>query len=109
MKWLSDSIFFRCLGLISVLTVAGITVASCNSPSSLSNEEALSLHSDNKAHNSRNDRLRIVAFGDSLTAGLGVSPNESYPARLPRMQEWLERLQQVVCEEWIGFLMETQK
>ena len=39
MKWLSDSIFFRCLGLISILTVAGITVASCNSPSSLSNEE----------------------------------------------------------------------
>lgn len=28
------------------------------------------------------DRPRIVAFGNSLTAGLGVSPNESYPARL---------------------------
>jgi acyl-CoA thioesterase-1 len=30
------------------------------------------------------DRPRIVAFGDSLTAGLGVSPEESYPAELQR-------------------------
>ena len=27
---------------------------------------------------------RIVAFGNSLTAGLGVSPDQSYPARLQR-------------------------
>lgn len=27
---------------------------------------------------------RIVAFGNSLTAGLGVSPDESYPAQLQR-------------------------
>ena len=27
-------------------------------------------------------RPRIVAFGDSLTAGLGVRPEEAYPARL---------------------------
>jgi len=30
------------------------------------------------------DRPRIVAFGDSLTAGLGVAPEEAYPARLQR-------------------------
>ena len=31
---------------------------------------------------SEDDRPRIVAFGDSLTAGLGVSAEETYPARL---------------------------
>lgn len=30
------------------------------------------------------DRPRIVAFGDSLTAGLGVATEETYPARLQR-------------------------
>jgi acyl-CoA thioesterase-1 len=30
------------------------------------------------------DRPRIVAFGDSLTAGLGVAAEDAYPARLQR-------------------------
>lgn len=33
-----------------------------------------------------NDLPRIVAFGDSLTAGLGVTPDEAYPAQLA---QWL--------------------
>lgn len=36
---------------------------------------------------SRDDWPKIVAFGDSLTAGLGVSPEESYPFQL---QQWLD-------------------
>ena len=33
---------------------------------------------------SNSDRPRIVAFGDSLTAGLGVGAQETYPAQLQR-------------------------
>ena len=33
---------------------------------------------------SNTDRPRIVAFGDSLTAGLGVGAEETYPAQLQR-------------------------
>ena len=33
------------------------------------------------------ERPRIVAFGDSLTAGLGVAADEAYPARLQRRLE----------------------
>ena len=97
MKWLGVSFIFRCVGLISVLTLAGITVASCGTPSSLNNEEALPFRTDNNVPSSRNDRLRIVAFGDSLTAGLGVSPNESYPARL----------QEVIDEAGYEFFIEN--
>lgn len=35
----------------------------------------------------REDRPRIVAFGDSLTAGLGVAQEEAYPAQLQRRLE----------------------
>lgn len=33
---------------------------------------------------SEDDRPKIVAFGDSLTAGLGVAADETYPAQLQR-------------------------
>lgn len=36
------------------------------------------------AQPSADDRPRIVAFGDSLTAGLGVATDETYPAELQR-------------------------
>ena len=35
----------------------------------------------------REERLRIVAFGDSLTAGLGVAQEDTYPVQLQRRLE----------------------
>lgn len=41
-------------------------------------------------------RPRIVAFGDSLTAGLGVSRDEAYPAQLQRRLDGLDYRYRVI-------------
>ena len=45
---------------------------------------------------STGDRAKIVAFGDSLTAGLGVTPEEAYPAQLQRKLQALGHEYQVI-------------
>lgn len=64
---------------------------SASQPSS----EELSLHDPVPATPTDN-RPRIVAFGDSLTAGLGVSPAQSYPTQLQKRLEALGYSYQVV-------------
>ncbi len=52
---------------------------------------------------SNNDRPRIVAFGDSLTAGLGVGAEETYPAQLQRRLDSRGGIpRQAACGESIG-------
>ena len=46
--------------------------------------------------NNTDNRPRIVAFGDSLTAGLGVPPAQSYPMQLQKRLEALGYSYQVV-------------
>jgi acyl-CoA thioesterase I len=46
--------------------------------------------------NNTDNRPRIVAFGDSLTAGFGVSPAQSYPMQLQKRLEALGYSYQVV-------------
>ena len=45
---------------------------------------------------SQDPRPRIVAFGDSLTAGLGVSADESYPAQLQQRLDALRYRYRVI-------------
>jgi len=49
-----------------------------------SETEATKRSQTSATHQDKTERPRIVAFGDSLTAGLGVPPEESYPSRLQR-------------------------
>ena len=63
----------RTLGQVFVASFITLLLATTSPPI------ARSAGADNN-----NDRPRIVAFGDSLTAGLGVAAEETYPAQLQR-------------------------
>jgi acyl-CoA thioesterase-1 len=65
------------LVLMAIATLLAVT--GCNSSASPWNAEPL------KKENTTDVEGVIVAMGDSLTAGLGVAPQESYPAQLEKL------------------------
>ena len=76
----------RCVGLCLLVSWA----AGCDAPPPASGESArppVSVDVPEGGRTYPDGTPRIVALGDSLTAGLGVAPGEAYPARL---QEKLE-------------------
>lgn len=64
-----------------LVTIAPVTASSLSPATQASTPLAMN------DSTSTADQPRIVAFGDSLTAGLGVGPAESYPAQLQRRLE----------------------
>ena len=69
----------RCLGLLSLL----LTVSACASDERAA-EPAPRAAVSVPATTAAPSRPRIVALGDSLTAGLGLTPDEAYPALLQK-------------------------
>jgi acyl-CoA thioesterase-1 len=77
-SWILSKLFFG----LSLLLLCGYDrsdAAASQLPSSSSPRKAVGSGSVSA------ERPSIVAFGDSLTAGLGVPPDQSYPSRLQRM------------------------
>jgi acyl-CoA thioesterase-1 len=70
-------------GCHSSATNAGPTVANSSTPAP-SDAPASSSVSSAPLQSARDSRPVIVAFGDSLTAGYGTNPGESYPDDLQR-------------------------
>lgn len=70
----------RLLGFIRVITVAS-GVATLLLANGLAHDPTMK---SRPADTLIDDRPRIVAFGDSLTAGLGVSTDDAYPSQLQR-------------------------
>ena len=66
-----------------VLLLCGIwSFFGCRSPKPTNKTSAVRESESPAVSESRDDRPAIVAFGDSLTSGLGVDPDKNYPAQL---------------------------
>lgn len=73
-------------GVVAVAVVLlGLLQVACGSGSRVEPVTAGSAVEETPAAAPRADRPRIVALGDSLTAGLGLAPDDAYPAVLQRL------------------------
>ena len=68
------------LALMAVCGLVPPAVGGCDA----GKEPARPFEDTTPAHPVQTDAPRIVAFGNSLTAGLGISPDQAYPAHLQR-------------------------
>ncbi len=72
------------VGVIAAIAV--FVAASCSTQSRVSNEAPVTVAAERSPAPAAVDmRPRIVAFGDSLTAGYGLPPSDSYPAQLQKL------------------------
>ena len=73
--------------ILSILSLACLSLTGCDSADQSKSQTQVTKQSESTHQRTQpevDDRPRIVALGNSLTAGLGVPPNESYPTRLQR-------------------------
>lgn len=92
-SWILTKLFcYPCLSLLLLCTYDRGSAPAAQSPSSGSPREDVRSQPGMKATTLPNrqkrpvsgERPSIIAFGDSLTSGLGVAPDHSYPAHLQR-------------------------
>ncbi len=72
---------WRWLRTLSLVAVCGLLLPGLEGCDA-GKEPARPFENTTPAHRISSDAPRIVAFGNSLTAGLGVSPDHAYPAHL---------------------------